>query len=84
MFTIKKEDRILIYFIDPVSGITSRKEVDLIRYFKNSICKLILRTHCKDWSELRLSILYVLSSNYPWYPCFLEKENKCSMVMSKE
>lgn len=34
MFTIKKEDRILIYFIDPVSGITSRKEVDLIRYLK--------------------------------------------------
>ena len=32
MFTIKKEGGILIYFIDPVSGITSRKEVYLIRY----------------------------------------------------
>ena len=34
MFTIKKEGGILIYFIDPVSGITSRKKVYLIRYLK--------------------------------------------------
>ena len=34
MFTSKKEGGILIYFIDPVSGITSRKKVYLIRYLK--------------------------------------------------
>lgn len=34
MFTIKEEGGILIYFIDSVSGITSRKEVYPIRYLK--------------------------------------------------
>ena len=54
------------------------------KIFKNKVCDLTLKSHCKDWSEQRSTILSGLIQKLPWCPCFLAKEDQCSVVMPKK